>query len=313
MAHFIEGYAEKVNDILHDALGGTLFYRQEVLEVPGLLVALLITYDGVRDDSREIHLDLTWETFLERMSRVKPDWQYFDRQLMEQFLQAPHKVMGGWEGRTVYFIKGGRHPGQWTKKQALDDVPVLLTSSSRVWGPLVQAEVDHLREIIPVGREHFRDYERMVRIAFTFAFREELGAGREQSRTEPENEGIEIRDLVFSNIAVSGFWKDLKDKYSATEIVVDAKNMDELTRDDLRQLYCYLKPALGLWGFIVCRSPQPKWIHAFNRTLFKNFAQCRGVLILSDDDLRRMVTMANRGQQASAYLRDRMSEFAASV
>jgi len=94
----------------------------------------------------------------------------------------------------------------------------------------------------------------MVRVIFNFLFRGELGEGRPQTRTEPETEGVEIRDLLFSNIAETGFWKDLKDKYSASEIVVDAKNTDESTRDDLRQLYCYLKPALGFWGFIVCRS-----------------------------------------------------------
>jgi hypothetical protein len=132
-----------------------------------------------------------------------------------------------------------------------------------------------------------------------------LGEGREQSRTEPEDEGVEIRDILFSNVAESGFWRDLKDKYLASEIVVDGKNTDEVTRDDLRQLYCYLKPALGYWGFIICRSPQDPKLHAFNRTLFRNFCQARGVLILSDEDLRRMVAMVNHGQRASDYLRDR--------
>jgi hypothetical protein len=153
----------------------------------------------------------------------------------------------------------------------------------------------------------------MVRVIFNFLFRGELGEGRPQSRTEEEDEGVEIRDLLYSNNANSGFWKDLKDKYSASEIVVDAKNKDKLTRDDLRQLYCYLKPALGFWGFLVCRSEQPAWIRAFNRTLFRNFNQSRGLLILCDDDLRRMVQMKNRGQNPLAYLSERMSEFIRSI
>jgi hypothetical protein len=37
------------------------------------------------------------------------------------------------------------------------------------------------------------------------------------------------------------------------------------------------------------------------------------VLILSDEDLRRMVAMANHGQRASDYLRDRLADFVRSI
>ena len=107
MPHFLEDYADHLNDILHDALGGTLFYKQELIEVSGLLAGVVVTYDDVRDDTREIHDQLSWEAFLERMSQVKADWRDFDRALMEQLAMKPEKVMGGWEGRTIYFIKGG--------------------------------------------------------------------------------------------------------------------------------------------------------------------------------------------------------------
>jgi hypothetical protein len=60
-------------------------------------------------------------------------------------------------------------------------------------------------------------------------------------------------------------------------------------------------PALGFWGFIVCRGSQQGSIHAFNRTLFKNFCQERGVLILSEADLRRMVLIANRGSSPARF------------
>jgi hypothetical protein len=79
-----------------------------------------------------------------------------------------------------------------------------------------------------VGVAHFQMLEHMVRVIFNFLFWGELGEGHPQSRTEPENEGLEIRDLIFSNISNPGFWKDLKDKYEASEIVVDAKNTQAL-------------------------------------------------------------------------------------
>jgi hypothetical protein len=252
--------------------------------------------------------------FLERMSSIKPDWRDFDLKIMEKLGEQPHRGMNGWERRTIYFLKGGSHPEHWTATRAEEITLPSLMGGVLFWGPLIQWGVEHLKENIPTGTKHFRAYEHQVRVTWNFLFsRKELGEGQAQSRTEPENEGVEIRDIVFANRADTGFWKDLKDKYSASEIVVDAKNTDNLTRDDLRQLYCYLKPALGFWGFIVCRSQPPEAIQAFNRVLYQNFSQKRGVLILCDDDLRRMTQIANRGQSASAYLQQRMSEFVRSV
>jgi hypothetical protein len=314
LAHFIDTFADRAIEILHDTIGHILFFKQEIVEVPGLLTGLLITYDGVKDDMREEHTSITWEEFLDRMSLVKSDWKSFDRRLMEELARKPHKGLGGWENRTIYFIKSGHNPEQWTAAQAQSAVTDLLVGSWTLAGTLIRKEMEHLREAVPVGQASFQLYERQVRIVFNFLFHTELGPGQAQSRTEIENEeGVEIRDLVFVNKATSGFWQDLKNKYSASEIVVDAKNTDDLKRGDLRELYCYLKPALGFWGFIVCRAEPDDLIQAFNRTLFKNFAQRRGVLILCDDDLRRMIDIANRGAKASEYLQNKMSEFLRSV
>jgi hypothetical protein len=313
MSHFSDTYATSINDTLHAALRSTWFYRQEIYQVSGVATALLVTYDNVYDDQREYHLKATWEQFVSRMAGVKPDWADFSKDVMVRFAGVPDKTMLGWEGRTIYFIKGGENPQFWTPETAAVDVRVLLDGTSRLWGEIIQQEIDNVRDLIPVGREKFADYERFVRILFTFLFRQHLGEGRLQVRTESGDEGCEVRDLICANHSERGFWKDLKDKYSCSEIIVDAKNKDELTRDDLRQLYCYLKPAVGFWGFVVCRSSQPDWVHAYNRTLFKNFTQSRGLMILSDEDFRRMVSIARRGHDASDYLQERKSEFVRSV
>jgi len=313
MPHFVDPYADRLTELLHSTLSASQFYKLEVVGIPELLTAILVTYDGVCDDQREIRAKVSWDDFLARMAVVKPDWIHFDREHIEWLREHPEKVICGWEGRTIYLIKGGHHAEQWSAAKAKEDLAVIMVGAVSIWGKLVQLETEHLREAIPVGREHFQQFEHMVRVTFNFLFWGELGEGRPQSRTEPENEGLEIRDLLFSNTSNSGFWKDLKDKYRASEIVVDAKNTDKLTRDDLRQLYCYLKPALGFWGFIVCRSEQPKWVHAFNRTLFQNFSQTRGLLVLCDDDLHRMVQIKNQGRNPASYMHERMSDFIRSI
>ena len=313
ISHYGLEYAKRVNEILHDYLWPTWFYKHEIYEIPNVATGLLVTYEKQRDDEFEVHTGIQWNRFLARMARVKPDWAHFSLGTMKKFSQHPEKVMIGWEGRTIYFIKGGNNPEYWTTGRAEKDALVLLISGANAWGPLVAEQVRRVRDLIPVGRGHFRDYEQHVKVVINFLFLEHLGEATPQKRTQPGNEGCEIRDLVCQNRADTGFWKDLKTKYSCIEILFETKNTTRLTRGNLRQIYCYLKPALGLWGFIVCRATQPDNIQAYNRTLFKNFVHGRGVLILTDDDLLRMVKIRLRGNDPSDYVRDRMSEFTRSI
>jgi hypothetical protein len=207
MAHLLHAYADRVNELLHHALGGTLCFKQEIIEVPGLLVGLLVTYDGVLDDSRQISDNLSWEQFLERMSLVKWDWKHFDRAIIEKMVtERSGMCIGGWEGKTIYFIRAGRDPERWTAAAADEAVPPLVTAGWRFWGSLVQYEIEHVRELVPVGQKNFRDWEHMVRVIFNFLFRDELGQGRPSARTEPENEGLEIRDILYPNTAESGLY-----------------------------------------------------------------------------------------------------------
>jgi len=170
MAHFASPYADRINDLLHGS-AGVRFFKQEILEVPGLLTALIVTYDGARDDTREIRDRLSWKEFLDRMTAIKLDWKDFDRGLMEELAKRPEKTISGWEGRTIYFIRGGANPERWTIDVAGQDASMLLASSHKLWGPIVDCEVQELRRSVPVGREHFKDYEDKVRIIFRFLFR----------------------------------------------------------------------------------------------------------------------------------------------
>jgi len=313
MQHFALGYAKQINEILHDVLWSTWFYKHEIIEIPGLVTALLITYDDQKDDEYIVNTEATKDIFLHRMSRVKRDWADFSSENMEKLAKLPHKTIGGWEGRTIYFMKGGSNPEYWTIEKAREDTVLLISNSAQLQGSMIKNEIENIDKTIPVGPKYSREYENFLRVTLNYLLIEHLGEAKPQERTEPGNEGTEIRDLICQNKAHAGFWQDLKNKYSCSEIVFEAKNTNELTRDNLRQIYCYLKPALGLWGFLISRNDQPPKIHAYNRTLFKNFSQTRGVLILSDIDLKRMVNIKLSNHDPSDYLRDKMSEFVRSI
>ncbi len=313
LKHFALEYARRVNGMLHYCMMPTWFYKHEIYEVSGLVTALLITYDDQHDDEFIVQSGGSWQDFLNRMSRLDPKWAGFSRENMEGLAQQPQKTMLGWENRTFYYVKGGSNPEYWTTEHADEDTTILISQSALVQGPMMQAEVEHVHKSIPAGKKHSRRYEDFVRRVINYLFVGHLGECKAQDRTEPGNEGCEIRDLLCQNQAEIGIWKDIKDKYQCSEVLFEAKNEKQLRRDDLRQTYCYLKPALGLWGFVVCRAEQPDKVHAYNRTLFKNFAQTRGVLILTDGDLKQMVKLKLYGQDPSDYLRDRMSEFIRSI
>lgn len=310
--HFAVAYADRMNLCLHIAKGEG-FFRQEIIEVPGLVTALLVTWDGAEDDVREIISPATEDAFLERMALVKPDWRFFSKSNLALMAKHPEKTTYGYEGRTIYILRGGSNPDQWKPELAREDAILIVSATQAGQGPLIEHELKTLSDWLPPGKEHFQDYERFVRVVWNYLFIDDLGEGQAQSRTGAENEGVEIRDLIFSNRANSGFWKDLKDKYAASEIVVDAKNTDNVSRNDLRQLYCYLKPVLGFCGFIVTRAQPSEAVAAFNRSLCKNFRQERVVLILTDKDLMRMVMAKRRGNDPTRHLQRKMSEFVRSI
>ena len=307
--HFAKEYARTFSDFLHRFLVSTWHYKLQIFEIPGLLTALLVNYDDQRQDEVVIVTGITYEEFLARMAKVKPDWAYFKRENFEGLAAKPHKTMLGWEGRTIYVMKGGGNPDRWSAESATKDATQILLVSASMQGAVLQEEAKNIEKSIPAGKDHYRAYEDFIRISINYLFNAHLGEAKAQARTEPGNEATEIRDLLAQNQAKLGVFHDLKLKYSCSEILVEAKNKIELDRDDLRQVYCYLKPAICLWGFIVCRRPPSPAIAAYNRTLFKNFAQSRGVLILTDEDIRTMISMKLRDRDPSEHIASEYSKF----
>jgi hypothetical protein len=313
MEHFTVGYTKTINEMLHRYLISTWHYKHQVFEINGLMTALLINYDDQKEDEFIVNPNISWEDFLIRMSRVKPDWAYFDKKNIEHLAEQPHKTIGGWEGRTIYFIRGGSNPEFWSEEKAMEDALSLISSGVKMQGPMLYEEAKSISKLIPSGLEHYRIYENFCRISINYLFNEYLGEAKAQDRTEPGNDGTEIRDILAQNRAQSGVFYDLKMKYSCSEILFEAKNKSEITRDDLRQVYCYLKPAIGLWAFIVCRAEQPENIHAYNRTVFKNFTQTRGLIIINDKDIEKMIEMKIRGRDPADYIQEKMSKFIRSI
>ncbi len=311
MAHFASAFAERSNEILHVNLPSTLCYRHEILEVPGLVTGLFITYDGQHSDEFIVRTPVSWSEFLQRLCQTKAAWHDLQEATMRSAVEKPEKAFIGWEGRNIYIFRGGSVPEQWNPALADQWLAGVLSGSALLWGPIVKNEWDNLDEIVPLGKDGASAFEHHVRVAMNYLFGGSLTNGGYQCRTE--DDGVEIRDLIYRNAADSGFWRDLKDKYSCSEIIVEAKNKIEISRDDLRQVYCYLKPATGLFGLLISRGEVPAKIAAYNRQVFRNFAQQRFVLVMTRSDLQKMVAMKLRKLDPAEHLAYRMAEFIRSV
>ena len=313
--HFALVYAREVNKILHRFLPPLWCFQHVTYEIPDCAVSLFITYDDQREDEFIVRQGPEHKSeFVSRLDYVTHGEGEDTEENLDMWAQHPDRTVLGWSRRNIWFLKGGVHPQYWTAEHAMTDAMTLVIKSAALHGKVLSTQIQTINESLPTGRDHATAYEEHVRVVLNYLFYGPLGEATPQCRTEGlADDGIEKRDLLCHNLAESGFWRDLKDKYRSSEILFDAKNKLELTRDDLRQVYCYLKPALGFWGFIVCRDAQPAKVLNYNRRLFNNFAQTRGILIVTDDDLEKMVVLKCRGNDPTLYLQDLYSRFIRSV
>lgn len=307
--HFALQYAQRANEILH-RLSPRWHYEYQIYEVPGIITALFITPTDRRNDEFEVFTNVASSEFAERMDGVMPGWGQF---VLED---PPNMRAGQGNQQTFYIIKAGNSPSYWTPENA-QEIVTMLSEWNHLMPDFMLYKATHVREIIPPGTEQWAKYEDYVAGVVSFLFAGLLDNFVLQKRTETQydsaDRGVEIRDLLCQNRADSGFWGELKGKYECSEVLFEAKNKETLDRDDLRQTYCYLKPSIGFWGFIVCRSEQPDKIVAYNRTLFSNFVQRRGVMILTDEDLSQMVELKLQEHDPASFLWDLYSEFIRSV
>jgi hypothetical protein len=149
-------------------------------------------------------------------------------------------------------------------------------------------------QAIPTGEKEENDkkYERELSRLLASAFYPQLDFAKSQSRTES---GTLIRDLVFYNNRAHDFLDELFQKYDCRQIVMEMKNVTELSRNAISQLNRYLTPEFGRFGVILTRRlPLPK---IFRNTVDLWSGQRRCILILDDYDLEQIVTVYESKQR----------------
>ncbi len=147
--------------------------------------------------------------------------------------------------------------------------------------------LESLDDIEP-GAKNAKKYREIVTKIMTFLFDELFLLGQEI----PTLSGDIQRDIVFRNDSTNGILYDLKNKYLATHIIVDAKNTERITPDDISRVADYLNDQVGRVGIIVAHKTDQKSLKNHQLTQLKD--QKKVIIFYSNEDLKRLTNSKSK-------------------
>jgi hypothetical protein len=147
---------------------------------------------------------------------------------------------------------------------------------------------------LPTGKEGNADkkYEEEVCQLMASLLYPHLDFAQAQSRTES---GTQIRDLVFYNNISHPFLKEINEFFGSRQIVVELKNVEEVSKEHINQLNRYLNPIFGSFGIIVTRNRPKKSVFQHTIDLWSGQRKC--ILIMDDSDVELMVNVFESKQR----------------
>ena len=155
-----------------------------------------------------------------------------------------------------------------------------------------------------------RDYQRVIRDALGLLFSPPLDPPIWESGDASR---ANVRDIVLPNYASEGFWKDIRETYSAHYIVVDAKNYKgKISKQQALQVANYLKPeGAGLFAIIASRNGATR---PCEHTLREQWvAYGKMVVLLTDKDIVKMLLASGANRNPEDVLGEVIRDFRLSI
>jgi hypothetical protein len=159
---------------------------------------------------------------------------------------------------------------------------------------------------LPTGKADGSDkkYEDRMYDLLSSLLYSELEYAASQVRTVS---GAHIRDIIFYNDGKTPFLADVRQRFSARQIVFELKNVREIGGEHVNQLYRYLDDEFGQFGVIVTRNPLPS---AVKRNIVDLHSSKRAViLVLHDGDIELMVNALESNRRPVEVLTKAYVEF----
>lgn len=133
-------------------------------------------------------------------------------------------------------------------------------------------------------------YQTLILETFAFLFGDALKEPKPQS---PTFLGTLRRDVTFRNAADSGPWFDWKSRHKIESVLIECKNQDELSHDDLRQTACYLGRVMGRLAILACRKTTVDDARELLNWFVNN--DDKYILVVNDETLIDWIRLKDRG------------------
>lgn len=172
-----------------------------------------------------------------------------------------------------------------------------------------ETPLKRLYDCIP-GKEDWVRYQKVIKDIFELLFTPPLGAPIWESTDISKTNR---RDIIIPNYAFEGFWKFLRERYSADFIVVDAKNYkNKIKKAQVLQVANYLKPhGAGMFAIIACRKGGDS---ACLTTLREQWvAHGKLIILLTDREFEEMLLAAGSGGDPAEVIEQVIQEFRLSM
>lgn len=211
------------------------------------------------------------------------------------------------------------HPTYW---DALDLQDVLVsdfakTETFRAIGLLTElpdaADYDEWRDELtnlisdikatPPGSAHASDFEDQIGKMLKMCFFRVLSNIEDQVR---DIDGTIRRDWIASNRGEDGFWEMIRQRYHATQVIVECKNYEELKADDFHQSSYYMNDQAGKVVLVFFRGDIKK--HYYNH--IKRVYHDRGgiIILLNHKDAQVFIRQAIHGKVKDSHLQDKFDK-----
>jgi hypothetical protein len=156
---------------------------------------------------------------------------------------------------------------------------------------------------LPTGSSSATAFEDIVGKVLKLCFFRPLTNVQEQVR---DVDGTVRRDWIASNRAQSGFWEVMRQRWNATQVLVECKNYEELQASDFHQASYYMGEAVGRLVVLIFRGEFRKHYYQHVKRVLQDR---RGlILLLNDRDLAVFVRQSINGKVKDDHLQRRYDE-----